>query len=157
MRQKFTKSIRTLIIGLVTVLLIAFPVNTAFAESSTEGGGGTGVLDAQGSGLAGVIGRGKITLSGSGVLWFNDRAGDAVIHVRGDGNMTKFPGGWTLYTGFNGRAYVTGSAVEVMIVGVRIDLHAEGTGRFYLRGRGTYTTNHSRGEWTDTLKMYRLE
>ena len=126
-------------------------VNVGYSNS------GTGVLDAQGSGLAGVIGRGKITASGSGVLWIKDRGGDAVIHVRGDGDMTKFPGGWVLYTGFNGRAYIAGSAVEVMAIGVRITLHAEGTGRFYLRGRGTYTTNHSRGEWPDSLEVYKME
>ena len=157
MQRKFSRTARTFIISLLTLMLIAVPAGIVFAESGTESDRGTGVLDAQGSGLAGVAGRGKITVSGNGVLWIKDRAGDAVIHVRGDGTMTSFPGGWTLYTGFNGKAYVAGSAVEVMVVGVRINLHAEGTDRFYLRGRGTYTTSHSRGEWSDSLAVYELK
>lgn len=147
-RKSFVKFF---ILGLL-VLLLMVPAGTAFAES----GGGEGWLKAEGSGLAGVAGNGSIEVAGNGVLWVRDSGGDAVIHVRGYGSATKFPGGWTLYTGFNGAGRISGSDVEVMVMGVRIRLKAEGVGQFYLRGQGTYETGSGSGEWSDTLQTFEL-
>ena len=98
------------------------PVSTASADS----GGGTGWLDASGTGTAGVRGTGSITVSGAGALWVKDLAGDASI----DGN-----------------ASISGSSVEAKITGANIHLYAEGTGVFYVRGRGSYSTSHRSGDW----------
>ena len=142
---------------LVAVLLIGgllwVPSQVVFAATDS----GTGTLDAQGRGLAGLSGNGTVKVSGSGTLWIKDSGGDAVTQVTGAGRATKFPGGWTRYAGLKGDAAVHGSDIQVEITGVNINLHAEGTGKFYLRGKGTFTTGATSGTWPGTRKSFDIQ
>ncbi|MCD6401691.1 MAG: hypothetical protein J7L73_07155 [Anaerolineales bacterium] len=138
----------TRIVGMLFVvalvgLLFVFP-SAAYADS----GGGSGTLKAQGDGLAGVRGNGEITITGNGVLWFKDHAGDAQLAITGNGVRRVLPGGWVRYTGFSGELHVIGSGVTVALSGYDIDLTAEGTGRFVLCGNGHYQTGYSSGDWS---------
>jgi hypothetical protein len=118
----------------------------AFAPATSADGGtrlvGRGVLDAQGDGL--VAAKGKMDLTATadgGVLLVKDIAGDARVHVRGQGGSTTWHG-FTVYFGFEGQARVTGSDVGVIVVGENIDLTAIGKGWAYLKGTGEYMVNN---------------
>ena len=130
---------------------------TAFAHS----GGGTGTLTASGSGLAGIRGSGNVTISGNGILWIKDYAGDANIHVSGNGVRHEMSNGWIRYTGFRGQAQVSGSDISVALSGYDIHLVATGSGRFLLRGNGEYSVESDgvviiRGQWTERGKVLTL-
>jgi len=134
------------ILILVAVALVA---TFGFALAAEAGGfdiEGTGILTAQGDGLAFLHGGGKIDLSGAGTLWIRDIAGDATIEVEG-GEYKEFPDGWIQYGRFEGTAHIEGSKISVLMVGVDIELTASGTGYARLRGHGTYDLNGMTGEW----------
>ncbi|NIM93608.1 MAG: hypothetical protein GTO18_07840 [Anaerolineales bacterium] len=137
---------KKLMFGIALTLLAAMvlPV-VAFAA----GGGGTGTLVAYGDGTAGVRGNGEVKITGRGVLYIKDHAGDANIQVSGTGKRIELPNGWIQYVGFNGKAYVAGSLISVGLKGSNIALHATGTGRFILWGNGTYEVNGTSGRWTE--------
>ena len=135
-------------IALIAILLLA-------ASAGAEQGGGTGALTAQGNGFAGMKGAGEITLTGNGILRIRDHAGDAHVEIEGKGKHRE-AGGWIIYAGFDGTARITGSQVSVTLTGKNIRLHAEGTGKFVLRGHGTYHTEHEDGEWTREGKVITL-
>ncbi len=130
----------------LSLALLAILALTTVAGA--EQGGGTGTLTAQGNGLAALDGHGSITISGAGILYVRDEAGDADVHVTGTGRMFEH-NGWTVYAGFHGEARITGSGVTVALRGVNINLRATGTGKFLLRGNGTYQTEKESGEWTE--------
>jgi hypothetical protein len=149
---------------IVTVAILAVAFSTmAFtpAPSVQAASGGVGgeltIVDAFGTGTAGFAGNALVKVTGNGILWVKDLAGDAKINTFGYGRVTKFPDGWTKYEGFNGAAKVQGSNIEVKIVGANVALHAEGTGKFYLRGKGIYRIGGASGAWTNTLKTYEVK
>jgi hypothetical protein len=138
---------------LLTLMLAAatFPASqTALAQST----GGT--LTASGDGLAGIRGNGTVILSGSGILWVRDQAGDASIEISGNGVKRELEDGWVRYAGFQGQAVVSGSAITVALSGYDIELKASGTGSYVLRGNGTYTIVKDgwevEGEWTESAE-----
>ena len=144
----------------VVVGLLALALSTmAFtpASSVNVAGGGTGTLDAFGTGTAGIVGNGTVKVTGNGVLWVKDNGGDAKVTAVGYGRVLKTSSGWTRYEGFNGSAKVQGSKIEVKIVGANVVLHAEGTGKFYLAGKGTYKTGTTSGNWTSATKTYQIK
>ncbi len=152
---------KTLIFTLAMVIALvgatAFAPQTAYAQS----GGGTGTLKATGDGLAGIRGGGDVSISGSGVLWIRDHAGDAIINVSGGGNRSEKEGGWVRYSGFNGEASVSGSGITVALSGYDINLEAIGTGRFVLRGNGSYTVEKDGiivldGIWTEEAQVFSI-
>jgi len=117
-------------------------------------GSGTGTLTAQGDGIAGLKGNGSVIISGSGTLYIRDAAGDASINVTGKGVKRELRNGWILYAGFDGQAQISGTQITVALSGINIHLQATGTGKFLLRGRGTYETSHGKGGvWTDEGKV----
>lgn len=139
------------VVAIVSLMLLLVPA-VALAQS----GGGTGGLEAEGAGLAAVRGDIDVTVSGAGVLFVRDHAGDAVIEVTGTGVRRDLSNGWIHYSGFNGEAHVTGSQVLVALSGANIHLYATGTGGYLLRGVGSYTVWGEGGEeivregaWTD--------
>lgn len=144
-----TKLLSAFSLALVVALLM-----TAAAVAAQ--GEGTGTLTAQGDGLAGLKGNGSITISGSGTLYIRDAAGDASINVTGKGTKRELHNGWMLYAGFDGQAQISGSQITVALSGVNIHLQATGTGKFLLRGRGTYETSKGSGVWTDEGKVLAL-
>lgn len=125
---------------------------TAYAQSA----GGTGTLTASGDGLAGIRGNGSIYITGNGVLWIRDHNGDAVINVSGYGERKVMPNGWIRYIGFHGEATVSGSWVTVALSGYNIYLQASGTGKFVLRGEGTYDTGKFSGVWSENVEVIPL-
>ncbi len=126
-----------------------------------ESGGGSGNLVADGDGLAGIRGGGTVTISGNGILWIRDQAGDAEIDITGNGIRSDLPGGWVRYSGFNGSAVVSGSQITVALSGYSIHLQASGTGSFVLRGNGTYSVTKDgvvvfTGAWTEEAEVKRI-
>ncbi len=131
-----------------------FALQPALAQS----GGGTGTLTASGDGLAGIRGNGRVEISGNGILWIKDHAGDADINVSGNGVRHEMPGGWIRYTGFQGQANVSGSSITVALSGYNINLRATGTGSFVLRGNGEYSVEKDgiivlSGTWSETTEV----
>jgi hypothetical protein len=122
-----------------------------------QSGGGSGTLTASGDGLAGIRGSGTVTISGNGILWIRDRAGDASIQVSGNGTKRELSNGWIRYAGFQGEAVVSGSQITVALSGYDIRLTASGTGKFVLRGNGTYTVEKGgfivTGAWTESAEV----
>lgn len=135
-----------------------FAPQTAYAQS----GGGNGTLKASGDGLAGIRGNGDITISGNGMLWIRDQAGDAVINVSGNGgNRHEGENGWVRYSGFDGQATVSGSQITVALSGYGINLEATGTGKFIMRGSGSYTVEKDGiivldGAWTEEAEVFSI-
>lgn len=126
-----------------------------------ESGGGIGTLAADGDGLAGIRGDGTVTISGNGVLWIKDHNSDASISVTGNGTKREMPNGWIRYTGFQGEANVSGSMITVALSGYDINLQATGTGKFVLRGNGSYTVEKDgvivlSGAWTEQVEVFRI-
>lgn len=121
-----------------------------------DSGGGTGQLTASGDGLAGLRGNIIVNISGNGILWIRDPAGDAVIQVSGHGRRTELSNGWIRYAGFQGSAEVSGSRVTVALSGYDIHLEASGTGQYVLRGNGTYSTGKTSGSWTEGVEINSL-
>ncbi len=117
--------------------------------AAAEHGAGTGTLTAKGSGFAALRGNLSVTLTGSGMLVIRDHAGDATIEVTGHGRKKEFPNGTIVYVGFDGKAQISGSAIDVSLRGAKIELEATGTGRFLLRGHGSYHTDKDNGAWTE--------
>lgn len=156
-----TNSIRKffVLVGVFALALstLAFaPAPVALSANNTAGGG-YGTLDAFGTGTAGIVGNGTVKVTGNGVLWVKDIGGDAKVATTGYGRVVKLSNGWTRYEGFNGSARIEGSSIEVKIVGKNVALHAEGTGKFYLAGKGTYKTGDTSGTWSTRMKTYEIE
>jgi|Deesub1362A_J573_1020465.scaffolds.fasta_scaffold03970_4 hypothetical protein len=149
--------IAAIAIPLALLAAFLFVPQTALAQS----GGGSGTLSASGDGLAGIRGSGTVTISGNGILWIKDHAGDASIHVSGNGVRRDLSNGWIRYTGFQGQAQVSGSMISVALSGYDIHLQASGTGHYVLRGHGTYSVENDglvilQGAWTEEIQVHSL-
>ena len=137
------------VLFLLAVLVVASLVFASMASAETAEG--TGTLEAQGDGLAGLHGTGWMRVSGNGVLWVK---GAEHIAIEGQGHKKVFPDGWTEYIGFNGTARIRGRLVSVILAGERIDLYAIGSGRVILWGKGTYEINGLiTGRWSETIEV----
>ncbi len=156
MKNKRFHTVMTIALFLAIATATLFMPQAALADS----GGGTGTLTASGDGLAGIRGGGTVTISGNGILWIRDLGGDASIQVSGYGAKTELPNGWIRYIGFQGNATVTGSSITVALSGYDINLQATGTGKFVLRGNGTYTAERNgtviSGAWTASAEVFTL-
>lgn len=104
-------------------------------------------LVADGDGLAMLMGKGVIDLSGDGILWVKAEEG-ATVEVSGYGQKEVFPDGWQQYAGFHGTAYIKGRRLRVIVAGVDIHLEATGRGRAFLWGHGTHQRGDSEGVWS---------
>lgn len=131
-------------LGLAVVLAVLLTTVAA-----AEQGAGTGTLRAKGSGLAALRGNTSVTLTGSGMLLIHDLAGDASIEVTGRGYKKVLPNGTIAYFGFDGKAQISGTDIKVSLRGKNIELEATGTGKFLLRGHGSYHTDKGGGAWTE--------
>lgn len=130
------------LIGVVMAIMLTLvpPVSAESLQSE-------GRLTAQGDGIAILWGRGTVDVSGNGILWVYDRAGDAIIRVTGEGQKKEFPDGWVQYAGFHGTAHVEGSRVVVIVAGVEVELTAQGRGRAWLWGHGSHQSSAGSGQW----------
>jgi hypothetical protein len=143
---------RIVVSGLVLSLLLA-NVSTAWAA----GVGGTGELHAWGDGMAGVRVDGEVTVTGNGVLYFRDLAGDAEWSVSGNGCRRVLPSGWIVYYGFSGTFEAQGNRFTVVLSGYDIELWAQGTGGAVLRGHGEYEVNGQSFDWMSDSEPIRLQ
>jgi hypothetical protein len=134
---------KVLTLSVVVVVAMLAMVPTVSAQEPQ----GEGSLTAQGDGIAILRGRGTVDLSGNGILWIKDAAGDAVIEVTGQGQKEEFPDGWIQYAGFHGEAHVEGRRIGVIVAGVDIELAAQGRGMARLWGHGSYQSPDGDGEW----------
>jgi len=144
------KTLSLMLVALVLVTGFGFTSAVFAEEKETDGSAraiGAGALTAEGDGIAIIGGRGVVELSGSGILWIKDVAGDATIRVSGHGEKEVFPDGWIQYAGFRGDAYVKGSRIRVIVAGTDINLTARGRGRALLWGHGTYEINGHSARW----------
>jgi hypothetical protein len=132
------------LIGLVVILVATL----AFAPAVSAERLRDGTLTAHGDGVAALGGRGSVSISGRGILWFKDVAGDAEWTVSGYGEEREFPNGWIAYLGFHGHFEATGSRIIVVLSGNNIDLWAQGQGKFFLRGEGEYQVGPRHGNWS---------
>jgi hypothetical protein len=141
---------------LVLMLAVLAVPQAVYAQS----GSGDGTLTASGDGLAGLRGSGTVTISGSGVLMIRDSGGDAQIDISGSGRRTELPSGWIRYSGFNGAATVSGSKITVALSGINIEMQASGTGKFVLRGSGSYSLEKDgvtrTGVWSEQVEVRQL-
>lgn len=139
-----SRKVLTLMIVVVVAMLAVVPVVSAQEPQ------GKGSLTAQGDGIAILRGKGTVDLSGNGILWIRDAAGDAIIEVTGSGQKEEFPDGWIQYAGFHGTAHVEGSRIAVIVAGVDIELTARGRGAARLWGHGSHQSPAGSGEWETT-------
>ena len=146
---------KTLSLMLVAMVLVASlglaPAVFADDTSADVKVRGIGEITAQGDGIALLAGRGKVELSGNGILWIKDAAGDAKIEVTGYGTKKEFPDGWAQYSGLHGTANIKGSSLRIVIAGVNVELHAKGRGGAILWGHGTYEMNSRSGQWSTNI------
>jgi len=142
---------RTLSLALLAITLVACLgfAPAAYADDTTADVSATGIgkLEAQGDGIALLYGKGTVELSGNGILWVKDAAGDAKIEVTGYGVKKEFPDGWIQYSGLRGTADIRGSKIRIVIAGTDVDLDAKGRGGAILWGHGTYEMNGRSGQW----------
>ena len=133
--------------GLLAVSLAAglWVSDTASADSAKIEGRGT--LYARGAGLAYVAGSGEVEIQGHGVGLVVARGAEAV-RAEGHGRRYELPDGSTVLVGWEGKIFVAGRDMKVLMVGGKIEFTAHGEGLAYLRGRGTYRVGHHSGAWT---------
>jgi hypothetical protein len=135
---------KTLSLALLAMILVASlgfaPAAYADDASTDVNATGIGKLKAQGDGIAILFGKGVVELSGNGILWVKDVAGNARIEVTGYGAKKEFSDGWVQYSGLHGNA-------SIVIAGVDINLDARGRGSAILWGHGTYEINGRSGQW----------
>jgi len=141
-------------LALVASMGLASVANASVASAAGDRVQGTGTLAAEGDGIAILGGRGSVDVSGNGLLWINDRVGDASIEVTGYGEREVFADGWIQYSGFHGEAHVEGSRIIVVLAGVDVELYAQGRGRVILWGHGTYEINGRAGRWATCLRAW---
>ena len=110
--------------------------------------GGTGVLDAQGSGIVGV--KGSMDLHATvdnGMVLIRDVNNNAAVHVTGNGQSAHWLG-FTVYFGVSDVTVVANDA-GVIIAGKNINLRVAGRGWAFLKGEGTFSANgHGPFPWT---------
>ncbi|MFZ4828711.1 MAG: hypothetical protein ACOYLB_15280 [Phototrophicaceae bacterium] len=138
-----------LMIGLgVAMLMMAVP---SFAQQIQAIGSGT--VTANGDGRAAIMCSAcTVTLSGDGLLAILDSEGDSEVSISGAGRSSQRETDWgtaTVYQGFNGSVTISGAFVAIALRGENISLNANGTGRVWLRGQGSYTINGENGNWQE--------
>jgi hypothetical protein len=123
--------------ALIVVVGIAFG-NPAVASVATTASAssidvrGTGTVELRGAIDADIAARYPVML-------FKDIAGDATAKVAGSSGEGSFLG-FTAYFSAQS-AHVSGSDIEMIVVGAQIHVSATGNGWAYLKGTGTYATN----------------
>ena len=137
---------RIVILSAVLVMMMTVFVGMASANVKLEG---NGWLKARGSGIARLQGDfDGLSISGTGVLWYFDEGEEDVPLLEGRGRVHHHRNGWTEVRGFHGTLTVTDADMfEVGISGAHIDLFAEGAGKAFLKGSGTYSSSGDAGRW----------
>jgi hypothetical protein len=140
---------------LIVVLLLALALPLA-ATASAEEIAGTGTITAKGAGLAIIRGTGNVDIEGHGVgiVWVKDAER---LEASGEGYRWEVPEtGATVFLGWSGSIHASGHDMTIWMAGGLIEFTASGTGKVYLRGRGTYELNGHAGAWNPMGETLRL-
>ncbi|HEV8574053.1 MAG TPA: hypothetical protein VGR43_05025 [Dehalococcoidia bacterium] len=136
---------------LVGGLLVAAVALTGFATENASAAetevAGHGTLYARGSGLAVVEGDGRVTVSS----WGHGQVivcGAEKIEARGDGRRVDLPGRCVQFIGFKGKIHAAGEDMKVTMEARSIAFSAEGEGRAFLKGIGSFKVGDVTGRWT---------
>jgi hypothetical protein len=141
---------------LIALSLVLFAAMAFTATASAEGFKGKGRLEAWGDGIAGIYGRGRVNVTGRGILWIKDIGGDAEWSISGTGEKRVFENDWIEYLGFHGEFEMTGSHIMVVLSGNNIHLTAAGRGKAILWGEGHYQVGPRTGEWSTQMQVLSL-
>jgi hypothetical protein len=122
------------------ILLVA--AATGQAETRVEA---QGAVWARGNGSVSLQGGSAVEVSGSGLLKVN--ASTVVDLVEGKAEKLATDSGELLYINFEGRAKISGEAIDLEFNGANIVLNARGTGVVSLKGVGIYLAGVYFGSW----------
>ena len=143
---------RSMIVLAALLVLALLLTSTVSAEEIS----GTGTIWAKGAGLAILRGTGEVDIQGHGVgiVWVKDAE---TIEASGEGYRWEVPEtGATVFLGWSGAIYASGHEMTVWMAGGLIEFTASGTGKVYLRGRGTYVLNGHAGAWNPMGEVLQL-
>jgi hypothetical protein len=143
---------RIIVLVGLTLALTLLMAPTASAEEIS----GTGTISARGAGLAILRGSGEVEIEGHGaaIVWVKDAE---TLEASGQGHRWEIPEtGATVFVGWTGTVYASGYEMTVWIAGGVIEFTASGTGKVYLRGRGTYVLNGHEGAWSPMGEVLQL-
>lgn len=130
------------ILGLVLLLSL-----TVAGAASADVLRGEGWLYARGSGIASLQMSGTVEVVGHGVGMVYIRGAEQ-IEASGQGRRVDRAGGVVVFYGHEGTIHIEGEQMVVRMVGKKIEFTAEGKGRAWLRGAGTYETGSGyTGDW----------
>ncbi len=143
---------RSIVVVGIVIALVLLMTSTASAEEFS----GTGTLSARGAGLAILRGSGEVQIDGHGVgiVWV--KSGET-LEASGEGYRWEIPEtGATVFLGWTGSINASGHEMTVWMAGGLIEFTASGTGKVYLRGRGSYELNGQEGEWDPMGEVLQL-
>jgi hypothetical protein len=143
---------RSVIVMAALLVLTLLLTSTVSAEEIS----GTGTISAKGAGLAILRGTGDVNIQGHGVgiVWVKSAE---TLEASGEGYRWQIPEtGATVFLGWSGSIYASGHEMTVWMAGGLIEFTASGTGKVYLRGRGTYVLNGHEGAWNPMGELLQL-
>jgi len=143
---------RIIVVVGIVIALVLLMASTATAEEFS----GTGTLSARVEGLAILRGTGEVSVDGHGVgiVWVKSAE---TLEASGEGYTWEIPEtGATVFLGWTGSIHASGHEMTVWMAGGLIEFTASGTGKVYLRGRGTYELNGQGGEWDPMGEVLQL-
>ncbi len=144
---------RTILLWAVVVAL-CLPLASAVSAEEISG---TGTIWAKGAGVAVLRGDGEITIRahGVGMVWIKDAN---TLEASGRGHKWESSGSnATVFWGWSGTIRASGDSITVWLVGGIIEFTATGTGKVYLRGRGSYEAHGQEGQWSQDGEILTLE
>jgi hypothetical protein len=143
---------RSVIVLAALLVLVLLLTSTVSAEEIS----GTGTISAKGAGLAILRGTGEVDIQGHGVgiVWVKSAE---TLEASGEGYRWQIrETGATVFLGWSGSIYASGHEMIVWMAGGLIEFTASGTGKMYLRGRGTYVLNGQEGTWSPMGELLQL-
>jgi hypothetical protein len=143
---------RSIVAVWIVIALALLMTSAAGAEEFS----GTGTISARGAGLAILRGSGEVQIDGHGVgiVWVKNAE---TLEASGEGHRWEIPEtGATVFLGWTGSIYASGHEITVWMAGGLIEFTASGTGKVYLRGRGSYELNGHKGEWDPMGEVLQL-
>ncbi len=130
----------------VVVLLVVPVLAQALGKGSRHLDGRVPSAQVQTAGSGTITFSGRMVVNGTiperGTVRIRDRAGDATAHLSGE--ELRFRRGRVNVRRASGILFVTGSKVEVVVLGGGLTFAAAGNGRARFRGTGTYRLNADR-------------
>ncbi len=144
---------RTILLWAVVVVLCLPLASTVSAEELS----GTGTIWGKGAGLALLRGDGEIAIRahGVGIVWIKNA--NTLEASRKDHRWEVSGSNATVFWGWSGTIRASGDSITVWMAGGIIEFTATGTGRVYLRGRGSYEVNGHEGLWSPAGEILTLD